>query len=428
VWQVATWGNLSWALLSRSPMELDFVGLAQECRSAETFERRALELLGRTVGFDAAFFLVKGDEPAATILGLDASTAARARARGGVYAEELLPVKRAALARRGVAVDTEVRGVAAVRKCRYYREIAATVRGEHALMAYVPWGGSFVAALMLGRGGRGFSAREIALVESALPALGVARAAFGLSWRPEPLLPSPSTLLGRLGFDAGVRVLETARTGWGTVVVRDRAGFREMVACQGPDELVWSRVSLSDSRRSGWPYVELFHLAPALAGGRRRALCVGAGGAVGVRQLASTYPGIAVDLVEREPVVVDLARRWFDLDGIPGVTVHVADGVAFIRDAAPGSWDVVVLDAYDAERFPEELTGPPFLRAVRRALRDDGVLACNLIGTLLPGDVVSTFVASARGVFGSVRVVPVVAPDEDFSRDALRNVVVLVHR
>lgn len=402
------------------------MGLAQECRSAATFERRALELLGRAVGFDAAFFLVRGNERAATILGLDAKTEALARVRGGVYGEELLPVKRAALARRGVAVDTDVRGVAAVRRSRYYREIAATVRGEHSLMAYLPWQGRVVAGVMLGRGGRGFSTSEVALVESSLAALGVARAAYGLPWIAEPLPAAPSTLLARLGLGRGARELDTARTTWGTVSVQDRAGFREMVARSAADELVWTRVSLADPRRSGWPYVELLQLAAVLARGRERALCVGCGGAVGVRQLASTCPGIAIDLVETEPVVVELARRWFDLDGIPGVTVHLDEGGAFIRRAEPGSWDVIVLDAYDAATFSRHLASTEFLRAARRSLRHGGVLACNLIGTLGRDDLVSRFVAAGRAVFDDVRLLPVVAPDEEFSRDALRNVVVIL--
>ncbi len=407
-------------------MDLDFIGLSQDCRSAEAFERRALELLGAIVGFDAAFFLMKGNERAATILGLDAKTAALARARGHVYAEELMPVKQAALAARGVAVDTEVRGVDAVRRSRYYREIARTVRGEHALMAYVPWGGAVVAGLMLGRGGRGFSAGEVSLVESSLGALGVARAAFGVPWVPGPLPAAPPSFLARLGLAPRSRELGSVSTAWGSVVVRDRAGFREMVARTAGSELVWSRVALSDSRRSGWPYVELFQLAPALASGRTRALCVGSGGAVGLRQLASTYPGIALDLVECEPGVVELARRWFDLDAIPGLTVHVAEGGAFIRQAAPGSWDVIVLDAYDGSMFPSELGHPDFLRAARRCLRDGGALSCNLIGTLEDGGLVSSFVQAGRAVFGEVRLLPVVAPDEDFSRETLRNVVVVL--
>jgi spermidine synthase len=367
--------------------------------------------VGRTIGFDAAFFLTRGNERAATIVGLDEPTMALARERGGVYGQELLPVKRAAREARGVAVDTEVRGVAAVRKSRYYRELAATVRGEHTLAAYLRFRGEVVAVMLLGRGGHGFSSSEVRLVESWLPALSVARAAHGLPWVPGPLPAAAGSLLSTLGIRSSSRVLETARTAWGSVTVRERSGFREMVARNGDTELVWSRVSLEDSRRSGWPYVDLLHLAPVLATTRGSALFVGSGGGVALRQFASAYPGMAIELVEREPVVLDLARRWFDLDSIPRLAVHVADGVDHVRRAPPAWWDVIVIDVYDASSFQQDFAVLDFLRAVRRALREGGALACNVIGTLGGQDAVAAFVASARHVFDDVRLLPVVDPD-----------------
>jgi spermidine synthase len=406
-------------------MPVDFIALAQECRNGKELEARVLEQVGRAVGFDAAFFLVRGDEQAATIVGLDARAEALARERGGVYGAELAPVKHAALAARGVAVDTDVRGVSAVRRSRYYREVASTVRGEHTLAAYLRFGGRVVAGMMLGRGGRGFTGAEVRLVESWLPALAVARAAHGLPWVPDTLPAAPRSLLRAVGLAPSVQVLETVLTKWGSITVRDRAGFREMVAEEDGAELVWSRASLGDSRRSGWPYVELLHVAPVLARARGRALFVGSGGAVALRQFASTYAGMTLELVEREPAVIDLARRWFDLDSIPRLTVHLADGAEHLRRASPESWDVVVLDVYDGAGFSRHFGSAEVLRAIRRALGPGGAVACNVIGTLAKGDPVAAFVASAQSVFEDVRVLPVVHPDENFSKEALRNVVVV---
>jgi spermidine synthase len=408
-------------------MDVDFAGLAQDCRNAAEFEARVLEEVGLRVGFDAGFFLVRGNDRAATIVGLDETTTGLAREHGGVYGEELAPVKHAALNARGVAVDTEVRGVATVRNSRYYREIAATVRGEHTLASYLRFRGHVIGGMLLGRGGRGFSASELGLVESWLPALAVARAAHGLPWVPSALPPAPPSLLVRLGWPSSPRVLETARTTWGCVLVRDRAGFREMVAREGNAELVWSRASLQDPRRSGWPYVALLQLAPVLARTRQRVLCVGCGGAVAMHQLASLFPGIAIDVVEHEPEVIRLARRWFGLDAIPGLTVSLAEGTAFLRAASPDTWDVIVLDAYDVS-FAGGVALPELLRAARRALRAGGALACNVIGTLRERDAVAGVVRAAHSVFEEVRILPVLDLDEDFSRDTLRNVVVVAVR
>jgi spermidine synthase len=202
-----------------------------------------------------------------------------------------------------------------------------------------------------------------------------------------------------------------------------------MVASDGSSELVWTRVALGDSRRSGWPYVELFHLAPALAKRRARALFIGAGGAVAVRQFRAAYPGMAIDLVEKEPAVIELARAWFGLSELPGVRVHIAEGESFVRNAPAASWDVIVIDAYDASTSSSEgFSSKGFLRAVRSALRPAGAVACNVIGALAGDGPVKTFVSAARAVFDDVRIVPVVELDERYSASDQRNVVVVATR
>ena len=147
-----------------------------------------------------------------------------------------------------------------------------------------------------------------------------------------------------------------------------------------------------------------------------------------MRQFASAYPGIAIDVVECEPAVIELARAWFDLSAIPGVTVHIADGAAFIRAAAPSTWDVIVIDAYDASTFAAAFADKEFLTALRSVLRPGGAVACNVIGTLVGDGPVRTFVSAAQRAFDTVRMVPVVDLDEHYSGDALRNVVVVATR
>jgi spermidine synthase len=407
-------------------MRIDLVGLANECETGDGFEARVLETLRRAVGVDAALFMVRGHEQAATRLGLSDAAFAKLGARGATYAEELVPVKKVALAARGVAVDTEVCGVARVRRTQYFRDMASSVGGEHTLMAYVPWRGRIQAAVMLGRGGRGFSATDVGLMESLLPTLGLARATYGWPRATEPLPAAPARgVLERLGLVGEARVLASVSTSCGTVVVQERAGFREMVASEGSSTLVWTRVALSDSMRSGWPYIDLLHLAPALAARRARALFIGSGGAVGVRQFASAYPGMAIELVESEAVVVALAREWFGLGEIPGVTVHVADGCAFLKAATTGTWDVVVVDAYGASLGGNAFASDELTREVRRVLRPGGAVAWNVIGTLGGDGPVQELAAAARRVFETVRLVPVVDVDERYEAEALRNVVVV---
>jgi SAM-dependent methyltransferase len=352
---------------------------------------------------------------------------ARAVQRGAVYFEELLPVKRAALAARGVAVDTHVLGEQRVRRTAYFNELARSVGPRHTqLMAYVPLRGQIIAALMLGRARGGFSAAELRAVEALLPELGVARGSYGLPVAFEPLRVPARPALAR-GLDAlrGYALYDEVQVGDMTVRVRDRAGYREMVAARGSEELVWTRAAVHDPGDSGWPYVELLHLAAIQARARTRALFIGCGGAVALRQFARVYPGIQLDLVEREAAVIELARRWYELEAIPGLSVHVADGCTFLEHAPASRWDVVVVDAFDSSEKSPAWGGPELVASLRRTLRPGGALAINVIGTLDGSGPVQQLTDALGPSFEELRIVPVMRAREAYAPGTLRNVVLV---
>ncbi len=400
-------------------MRIDPVSLANEASSAGDLEKRVLALLAREVGYDVAFMTLVGEEP--TTVGLDVATMARVLAPESAHERDILPVKAAALARRGVAVDTDVLGEEAVRRTRYHRELAAPIGGKHSLFALLSLRGRVLGALMLGRTGTTFAPVEVARVEELLPALSLARASFGLQTfhsRPLPPRPALSRLFGRTAERRG------------DLSVEDRGGFREMVArdARTGARMVWSRAAIEEPSRSGWPYVDLFHLAAAVARERRRALFVGCGGGVAPRRCAELHPGVAIDVVDCAPEVFELARAWYALDEIPRLTTHVDDGLRFLARAAPSTWDVVVVDAFDAVALPDGLAQRATFAVLRDVLRPGGAFALNVIGALDGRGPVAEVLEGARASFDDLRVVPVMTADEDHAPATRRNVVVVGRR
>ncbi len=168
----------------------DVAALAQSHGDAVAFERGLLDLLARAIGFDVAFVESKSGARPPTLRGLDAARFASSLPQRAAYDRELAPVKRAAMAARGVAVDTAVLGAATVRESAYFRDLAAPVGGKHSLLAYAHVRGREVGGVMLGRTGGAFRAREIAFLEALLPTMALALASFE---RAAPVVNAPLT-------------------------------------------------------------------------------------------------------------------------------------------------------------------------------------------------------------------------------------------
>jgi DNA-binding CsgD family transcriptional regulator len=149
------------------------------CATRAEFEVATLDAFAREVGFDVAFFASRVT-PRATLtsVGLDAATLERVHRAGPTYGAELLPVKHAALASRGVAIDTEVLGERGVARCAYYRDLARPIGGRHSLLGYTRRLGVVTGGVMLGRTGSAFRESDRRCVEDVLPLLGLVSAVF----------------------------------------------------------------------------------------------------------------------------------------------------------------------------------------------------------------------------------------------------------
>lgn len=393
-------------------MAFDPTALAQERTDEGSFERAVLDGLAREIGFDAAFIAV-GDRP--TTVAIDEAMLGEALATRR-YEDEIAPLKRCAS--RGVVVDTMHATEREVAKRRYHRDFAAPMGGRHTLLAPLIVRDRVLGGLMLGRTGSNFTERALGRLADLLPAIATARASFFAPWS-APALPRPRSLLGALG-------MAQTHARRGAIAVRDRGAFREMVHRDADEAVVWSRARLNDGR-SGWFYVELCLLATTRARHRRSALVLGAGGGVAVRGLAEAHPAIALDVVDRNPAVLELARDWFALGAVPRLVTHVADAIEFVRRAPDARWDVIVVDLYEGVALAPALASSPFFRDLARVMHRGGAIAFNVIDSL-DGDVLRRVERAMDGAFDDVRLVPVLDRGEAFDRSARRNVVVLGSR
>jgi spermidine synthase len=173
------------------------------------------------------------------------------------------------------------------------------------------------------------------------------------------------------------------------------------------DALTQGGVNLAHPERSVFFYDEGLLLSYVLRPGMRRVLVIGLGGGTLPRSIARHLPDAEIDSVEIDPVVRELALKYFLYQESPRIRTFIEDGRTFISRPGP-EYDLIILDAFNSTGVPFHLTTREFFEALRRRLSPDGVFAANFIGRLMGRDGAlfwSTY-QTIRRRFGQVYVTP----------------------
>jgi spermidine synthase len=113
------------------------------------------------------------------------------------------------------------------------------------------------------------------------------------------------------------------------------------------------------------------------------------------RYVAATRPRSAQIVLEPDEILIAQVRVEAPLPRSSGIKVRATDGAAGIRQVRDASQDLVVLDAFEDARVPEELTSADFVIEVGRVLVPGGVFVANLVDQV-PFALVRSLVAAAR--------------------------------
>jgi spermidine synthase len=185
-------------------------------------------------------------------------------------------------------------------------------------------------------------------------------------------------------------------------VIEHSDGLRELYA--GAGRARQSAMNPNSPRRLELAYSRTAMIGPALVHPGARLLFVGLGGGAMPTFVRQVVPEARLEVVEIDPLIVRVAAEWFGFRADSAMTVHTADGRAFIEEGPAGRWDLVVLDAFSDTDIPRALTTRSFLEAVRRGLSADGVVVSNLHTSAPEYD---AMIATYVEVFPTVLLVPV---------------------
>ncbi len=151
----------------------------------------------------------------------------------------------------------------------------------------------------------------------------------------------------------------------------------------------------------GFEYTDYFHLPILLNPRIRNVLCVGLGGGTGPKSFLDTYGNVKIQVVEIDPKVVEVAKKYFSLPTDPRLKIAVADGRTYMQRTG-GKYGAIIMDAYasgpNGAYLPYHLATKEFFDIAYDKLHDGGSLLYNIIG--LYGDVNDDIVRGIRATLG----------------------------
>jgi len=102
-------------------------------------------------------------------------------------------------------------------------------------------------------------------------------------------------------------------------------------------------------------------------------LILGLGGGTIAHLLARRFPGIVIDGVEFDPVIVEVGKQFFDLDKIPNLQVITADAVEVVRTPKTyplraSQYSMVIVDIFVGSNAPLALEEPEVIVGIKKLL------------------------------------------------------------
>lgn len=137
-------------------------------------------------------------------------------------------------------------------------------------------------------------------------------------------------------------------------------------------------------------------------------LLLGLGGGTVAHLISESFNQPEIVSVEIDPIMVEVARNYFDLDKIPNHRVIVDDALRVVVEPetyglAPGYFQAVFVDLFVGEKYPDLGSSGNFISAVKRMATSGGLVVFNRHYTVEHQDEANSFVDSISNFLSGVK-------------------------
>jgi spermidine synthase len=130
-------------------------------------------------------------------------------------------------------------------------------------------------------------------------------------------------------------------------------------------------------------YARYYHLIRHFKPDFRETLLIGGAGYSFPKDFLRKYAEARIDVVEIDPQMTKIAKKFFRLEENPRLNIFHADGRVFLNQSESNKYDAVLMDAFGSLfSVPFQLTTLEAVRQIDRVLKDDGVVIFNIGGAI----------------------------------------------
>jgi spermidine synthase len=141
-------------------------------------------------------------------------------------------------------------------------------------------------------------------------------------------------------------------------------------------------------------------------------MILGLGGGTMAHLLSREIENVNIISVEIDAVMVDVARKYFDIDNIPNHKVLVTDAMRVVVEPekyniSRQSMDAILVDIYNGEKYPDLGKSGNFIAALKKLVRPGGVIIFNRIYLDRHQDEVNVFIEYLSGLLREIKLLVV---------------------
>jgi predicted membrane-bound spermidine synthase len=169
-------------------------------------------------------------------------------------------------------------------------------------------------------------------------------------------------------------------------------------------------------------YLKYFRLADFFKPDIQEALTIGGGSYAYPKDFLKKHPEANLDVVEIDPGITALARKYFNLSDNPRLNIITQDGRIYLNRNLK-KYDAIYIDAFNSMTVPYQLTTKEAIQKMSDSLTDEGVVVLNIISALEGGksDLIRAELKTYQSVFPTTYLFRV----DDRSPEVAQNIILL---